>query len=106
MFGKKHIVEICTYSTSKVYRNKKQETLFKIFILSFKWSQFRGESGLFPEAYVEELIEDGGGGPPSMAPPPLPQDYNAPAPGQDTYGALDDWTADPWSAPPNQQVFK
>ena len=34
-------------------------------------SNTRGESGLFPEAYVEELFEDSG--PPPMAPPPLPQ---------------------------------
>ena len=29
-----------------------------------------GETGLFPEAYVEEIKDDG---PPAMAPPPLPQ---------------------------------
>ena len=29
-----------------------------------------GETGLFPEAYVEEVQEEG---PPAMAPPPLPQ---------------------------------
>eukprot|EP00088_Acartia_fossae_P060648 TRINITY_DN7264_c0_g1_i2.p1 TRINITY_DN7264_c0_g1~~TRINITY_DN7264_c0_g1_i2.p1 ORF type:complete len:580 (+),score=112.09 TRINITY_DN7264_c0_g1_i2:24-1742(+) len=64
----------------------------------------RGETGLFPEAYVEEIFEDSA--PPPMAPPPLPQqDYNAPAPGQNTFGMdspLDDWTKDPWSAPPQQ----
>jgi sorting nexin-9/18/33 len=65
----------------------------------------RGETGLFPEAYVEEIFE--GSAPPPMAPPPLPQvqDYNAPAPSQNTLGAtspMDDWAADPWSAPPQQ----
>ena len=54
--------------------------LFVIFLLALagidKWLGFklyciRGETGLFPEAYVEELFEDSG--PPPMAPPPLPQ---------------------------------
>jgi len=39
----------------------------------------RGESGLFPEAYVEDYSggddDEGSAPPPSMAPPPLPQDY-------------------------------
>lgn len=36
----------------------------------------KGESGLFPEAYVEDYeVEDEG--PPSMAPPPLPPDYGS-----------------------------
>merc|ERR1712038_1276496 len=35
----------------------------------------KGESGLFPEAYVEEYDGDDDG-PPSMAPPPLPPDYS------------------------------
>ena len=33
------------------------------------------------------------------------QDYNAPAPGQNSFGVsspIDDWAADPWSAPPQQ----
>jgi len=76
-----------------------------------------GECGLFPEAYVEDYVEDvGGGGPPAMAPPPLPQDYDS-AP-SNTFGTTsnlaqpqpaDDWAADPWSAvsqptqPPQQQ---
>lgn len=67
----------------------------------------RGDTGLFPEAYVEEMLEDSA--PPPMAPPPPPQvqDYNAPAPGQQSsFGAasspIDDWAADPWSAPPQQ----
>lgn len=35
-----------------------------------------GQSGLFPEAYVEELPSDTeDSGPPPMAPPPLPADY-------------------------------
>jgi len=41
-------------------------------------SNTRGESGLFPEAYVEEYSggdDDDGAPPPAMAPPPLPQDY-------------------------------
>jgi len=57
----------------------------------------RGESGLFPEAYVEEIAENDG--PPSMAPPPLPQDYSAPA-AANTFGnnaAVDDWGSDPWA---------
>jgi len=56
----------------------------------------RGDSGLFPEAYVEELTESDG--PPAMAPPPLPQDYTAPA--SNTFGtsaAVDDWGSDPWA---------
>jgi len=36
----------------------------------------KGESGLFPEAYVEEY-ETEDEAPPSMAPPPLPPDYGA-----------------------------
>merc|ERR1712130_393330 len=36
-----------------------------------------GETGLFPEAYVEEVQDEG---PPAMAPPPLPQDYNSQPP--------------------------
>jgi len=56
----------------------------------------RGDSGLFPEAYVEELTE--GDGPPSMAPPPLPQDYSQPT--SNTFGTsatVDDWGSDPWA---------
>ena len=54
---------------------------------------------------MEEFTEDVG--PPSMAPPPLPQDYNTPS---NTYATpstqlntfgntntVDDWNADPWS---------
>ena len=32
---------------------------------------FSGETGLFPEAYVEEIF--GSDAPPAIAPPPLPQ---------------------------------
>jgi len=56
----------------------------------------KGESGLFPEAYVEEIV-DNEDGPPSMAPPPLPQDYSQPA--VNTFGTsnvVDDWGSDPW----------
>jgi len=68
----------------------------------------RGETGLFPEAYVEETFDVDL--PPPIAPPPLPQDYNAPAPGQQSsFGTtpVDDWGgagADPWAfpAPPTQ----
>ena len=33
------------------------------------------------------------------------QDYNAPAPGQNTFGStpVEDWSADPWTVPPAQQ---
>lgn len=73
-----------------------------------------GECGLFPEAYVEEITGTDTA-PPAMAPPPLPQDYSAPAatasPGgwtepapapahTNTFGTtdpVDDWGADPWS---------
>ena len=74
-----------------------------------------GQTGLFPEAYVEEVsVEDSNYGPPAMAPPPLPQDYgagggwNAPSGGPVTAGggASDDW-GDPWGggggAAPAQQ---
>ena len=37
---------------------------------SFLGTRPNGETGLFPEAYVEEIQEEG---PPAMAPPPLPQ---------------------------------
>jgi len=71
-----------------------------------------GETGLFPEAYVEEVQEEG---PPAMAPPPLPQDYNSqpPAAPLNTFGTsnpVDDWNSDPWAgvaggmAPPQQQT--
>ena len=75
-----------------------------------------GDCGLFPEAYVEEITGTDTA-PPAMAPPPLPQDYSAPAatasPGgwtepapapapahTNTFGTtdpVDDWGADPWS---------
>jgi len=51
----------------------------------------RGETGLFPEAYVEALEDSA---PPAIAPPPLPQAYNAPA-----ANPVDDWSADPWTVP-------
>lgn len=60
----------------------------------------RGETGLFPEAYVQEVFEEDIP-PPALAPPPLPQDYNAPAPGQTP--VVEDWSADPWTVPPVQQ---
>jgi len=61
-----------------------------------------GETGLFPEAYVEEVQEEVGG-PPAMAPPPLPQDYNpppataAPLNSFGTSNPVEDWNSDPWS---------
>jgi len=61
-----------------------------------------GQTGLFPEAYVEEVLEEGP--PPSMAPPPLPQDYSthspptpAPINSFGTTNPVDDWNSDPWS---------
>ncbi|XP_023334885.1 sorting nexin lst-4 [Eurytemora carolleeae] len=59
-----------------------------------------GETGLFPEAYVEETF--GSDAPPAIAPPPLPQDYNTPAPGQlggTGISPVEEWSADPWSFP-------
>lgn len=59
-----------------------------------------GETGLFPEAYVEE-VEDAP--PPSIAPPPLPQDYSQPpatAAPLNSFGTtdpVDDWSSDPWA---------
>jgi len=37
-------------------------------------SNSRGQTGFFPEAYIE-VCDDDDSGPPSMAPPPLPADY-------------------------------
>ena len=75
-----------------------------------------GQSGLFPEAYVEEIApEEPSSGPPSMAPPPLPPDYGSgggggwsAAPPAATASvpaaasAGDDWD-DPWSSSATQQ---
>jgi len=71
-------------------------------------TNLRGETGLFPEAYVEELMAAAvESGPPAMAPPPLPQDYNLPAATtaqQPVFASptamLDEWSADPWTVPP------
>jgi sorting nexin-9/18/33 len=75
-----------------------------------------GQTGLFPEAYVEEVVEEAP--PPVMAPPPLPQDYSGNSPVTpatpiplNTFGTsnpVEDWNSDPWSgvasepAPPQQ----
>ena len=62
-----------------------------------------GQSGLFPEAYVEEIpVEDSTHGPPAMAPPPLPPDYgagggwNTPSAAQAVSGGVSDDWGDPW----------
>ena len=65
----------------------------------------QGQTGLFPEAYVEEIpAEETNTAPPSMAPPPLPPDYGAgggwshPTPAAPTPAVAavnDDWD-DPW----------
>ena len=75
----------------------------------------QGESGLFPEAYVEEIANSDAedGPPPAMAPPPLPVDYgatssngnmgwNAPAPAAASAAANDDdWgNSAGWGLPP------
>jgi hypothetical protein len=39
---------------------------------TFYWLIYRGETGLFPEAYVQEIFDEDAP-PPSLAPPPLPQ---------------------------------
>jgi len=70
-----------------------------------------GDSGLFPEAYVEEMsLEEGGGSaPPAMAPPPLPPDYGWTVPSGNTFNSgpalnsvSDDWD-DPWGNSSQQQ---
>ena len=68
----------------------------------------QGQTGLFPEAYVEEIpAEETNTGPPTMAPPPLPPDYGAAggwnlptaAPPAAAATVNDDWD-DPWGASP------
>ena len=68
----------------------------------------QSQTGLFPEAYVEEIsVEETNTAPPAMAPPPLPPDYgavgaggaggawNLPTAAPAAAAVQDDWD-DPW----------
>lgn len=68
-------------------------------------SNAHGQAGLFPEAYVEAVSEEElEGPPPSIAPPPLPADYNTaankPAVVEPTASGDDSWGLPGWGLPP------
>ena len=53
----------------------------------------KGEVGLFPAAYVQELTE-----PPACPPPPLPNEYASP-------GQVDPWKTDSWGNASTPQTY-
>jgi hypothetical protein len=57
---------------------------------------FRGETGLFPEAYVQEIFDEDTP-PPALAPPPLPQVYGTYLSWLSSLGTVPTWCPLLWS---------